>query len=160
MRAYVGLGSNLGDRAALLHAATDALEMRGIRVLQRSPIYETDPVGGPRQPPYYNQVIEIETDSSPRELLALFHEVEAASGRDRANEERFGPRPIDLDILLIEDLRLDDEDLVVPHPRLHERAFVLVPLADIAPDAEVAGRGTVRELLAAFADRRGVRRTA
>lgn len=160
MRAYICLGSNLGDRPALLRAAVEALQLRGIRVMKRSPVYETDPVGGPPQSPYYNQVIEIETDRSPRDLLALCHQVEAALGRVRANEERFGPRPIDLDILLVEGQRVDEEDLVIPHPRLHERAFALVPLADIAPGAEVGDRGTVGELLAALSDRRGVRRTA
>jgi 2-amino-4-hydroxy-6-hydroxymethyldihydropteridine diphosphokinase len=98
-----------------------------------SPVYETEPVGGPDdQPPYLNLVVELFTDLSPRALLEVGRQLEAAAGRVRA--ERFGPRTLDVDVLLVGDEQVDDADLVVPHPRLSERRFVLVPLADLAPE--------------------------
>ena len=107
---------------------------RGCRTWWRSRrVYETEPVGGPDgQPPYLNLVVELSTDLSPRRLLEVAHELEAAAGRERA--ERFGPRTLDVDILLVGDEVVDEPDLTVPHPRMHERRFVLVPLADLAPD--------------------------
>jgi 2-amino-4-hydroxy-6-hydroxymethyldihydropteridine diphosphokinase len=128
-RAFLGLGSNVGDRHAHLRAAVDALP----DVAAVSPVYETDPVGGPEgQDPYLNCVVMLLTDRTPRQLLSLCRELEAAAGRLRG--ERWGPRTLDVDVLLVGDMVVDDPDLRVPHPRMRERAFVLVPLADIAPD--------------------------
>ncbi|MGH9127764.1 MAG: 2-amino-4-hydroxy-6-hydroxymethyldihydropteridine diphosphokinase [Acidimicrobiales bacterium] len=125
----MGLGSNLGDRRAALAAAVEALP----DVVAVSPLYESDPVGGPAgQGPYLNAVVELMTERGPRTLLETARALEAAAGRVRG--ERWGPRTLDVDVLLVGDLRVDEADLVVPHPRISERAFVLVPLADLAPD--------------------------
>jgi len=132
VRAYVGLGSNLGDRAAYLLLGLSALSrLPKTHLLRLSPVYETDPVGPP-QPPYLNMVAELETDLSPTGLLAEMLRVEKALGRER--RERWGPRTLDLDLLLYGDLVLEEAGLSVPHPRLHERAFVLVPLLDLLPE--------------------------
>ena len=132
MRAYVGLGSNLGDRAAYLLLGLSALSrLPKTHFLRLSPVYETDPVGPP-QPPYLNMVAELETELSPTGLLAEMLRVEKALGRER--RERWGPRTLDLDLLLYGDLVLEEAGLSVPHPRLHERAFVLVPLLDLLPE--------------------------
>ena len=130
MRAFLGMGSNLGDSRRLLR---DALEAIGDRVVAVSPLYETEPVGGPPgQPNYLNVVVELDTDQTPRELLGLARRLEAAAGRVRA--ERWGPRTLDVDVLLVGDMKVDEPDLVVPHPRMHERRFVMAPLADLAPE--------------------------
>jgi len=132
VRAYVGLGSNLGDRAAYLLLGLSALSrLPKTHLLRLSPVYETAPVGPP-QPPYLNMVAELETELSPKGLLAEMLRVEKALGRER--RERWGPRTLDLDLLLYGDLVLEEEGLSVPHPRLHERAFVLVPLLDLLPE--------------------------
>lgn len=132
MKAYVGLGSNLGDRAAYLLLGLSALSrLPKTHLLRLSPVYETDPVGPP-QPPYLNMVAELETALSPKGLLAEMLRVEKALGRER--RERWGPRTLDLDLLLYGDLVLEEAGLSVPHPRLHERAFVLVPLLDLLPE--------------------------
>ena len=129
MRAFVGLGSNLGDRLGHLRRAVLALP----DVAAVSLVYETEPLGGPPgQGPYLNLVVELDTELGPRALLELAGRMERVAGRVRA--ERNGPRPLDVDILLVGDLHVDDEDLVVPHPRMWERRFVLVPLADLAPE--------------------------
>ena len=134
MRAYLGLGSNLGDRRAHLRAAVAALP----DVVAVSPLYETDPVGGPPgQGPYLNLVVALETDLSPRQLLDVAHSLEDAAGRVR--KERDGPRTLDVDLLLVGDLCVNEPDLVVPHPRMWQRRFVLAPLADLA-------NGSVRRL--------------
>jgi 2-amino-4-hydroxy-6-hydroxymethyldihydropteridine diphosphokinase len=131
-RAFVGLGSNLGDRRAHLQAAVDGLRARG-DVVAVSPLYETEPVGGPAgQGPYLNLVVELSTEDTPRELLERCRALEAAAGRVRA--ERWGPRTLDADVLLVEGAAVDEPDLTVPHPRLWERRFVVQPLADLAPD--------------------------
>jgi 2-amino-4-hydroxy-6-hydroxymethyldihydropteridine diphosphokinase len=131
MRAYLGLGSNLGDRWAYLRSGVGALA-RLDPALCVSPVYETAPVGGPSdQGAYLNAVVRIDTDLAPAELLTFAREVESEAGRQR--DVRWGPRTLDVDIVAIEGTRVDVEDLVVPHPRLHERAFVLAPLEDIAP---------------------------
>ena len=136
-RAYLGLGSNEGDRLARLQYAVDGLGATpGIAVAAVSPVYETEPVGGPPQGPYLNAVVAIETALSSRRLLLRAKELEATAGRTTG--ERWGPRPLDIDILLVGDERVDDPDLVVPHPRMAERHFVLAPLADLDP-----GRATV-----------------
>ncbi len=145
-RAFLGLGSNVGDRRAHLEAAVAALHRLG-DLHAVSPLYETEPVGGPAgQPPYLNAVVELRTTSSPRDLLEVCRTLEAAAHRVR--RERFGPRTLDVDVLLVGDLVVDEPDLVVPHPRLFERRFVLVPLADLAPElvseeALCAARGQV-----------------
>jgi 2-amino-4-hydroxy-6-hydroxymethyldihydropteridine diphosphokinase len=117
-------------------------------VVAISPVYETEPVGGPPQPDYLNAVVAVETALSPRDLLAVGKALEAEAGRepppgpgvssDEAAARRWGPRPLDIDILLVGDERVDEPDLVVPHPRIHQRAFVLAPLADVAPELVVA----------------------
>lgn len=128
-RAFLGLGSNLGDRVAHLRAAVASLP----DLVATSPVYETAPVGGPDdQGPYLNLVAELHTTSSPRQLLELCARLEQDAGRVR--EVRWGPRTLDVDVLLIEGLEVDEPDLQVPHPRLAERRFVLAPLADLAPD--------------------------
>jgi 2-amino-4-hydroxy-6-hydroxymethyldihydropteridine diphosphokinase len=148
--ACLGLGSNLGDRRAHLEAALAALRAHpAVRVLTASDLVETDPVGGPPgQGRFLNAAARIETDLAPRDLLALLKQIERDLGR-AAGGLRWGPRPIDLDLLLYDDLRLETGDLTVPHPRLQERRFVLKPLAQVAPDARDPVTGlTVRALLA------------
>lgn len=131
--AYLGLGSNLGDRLANLQRAVDLLgEEPGIRLSASSRVWETVPVGGPPQPDYLNAVLRIDTDRSPEELLAASRRVEAALGRVRG--ERWGPRSIDVDVLLFDERAIDEPDLVVPHPRIRERAFVVLPLLELEPD--------------------------
>lgn len=137
MRAFIALGSNLGDREANLRAARSALP--GVTAVSR--VYETDPVGGPAgQGPFLNAVVALETELSPRELLRLAARLEAEAGRVRT--EVWGPRTLDVDILLVGDLEVDEPDLVVPHPRMWERDFVLAPLADVAPDLVQPHRAT------------------
>jgi 2-amino-4-hydroxy-6-hydroxymethyldihydropteridine diphosphokinase len=140
--AYVGLGSNLGDREATIRGAVEALP----GVVAVSTLRETDPVGVTEQPAFLNGAVVLETDLSARELLELLLAVERSLGRER--RERWGPRTIDLDLLLYADEAIDEPGLTVPHPRLHERRFVLEPLAELDPELAVPGRGTVKDLLA------------
>jgi len=128
--AYLALGSNLGDRLALMRAATAALEGQGIRVVARSPVFETPAVAPESQPPYLNAALRVETTLEPRALLARCLAVEAALGRERPRP--LAPRTIDVDLLLHGSAVIDEVSLVVPHPRLLERAFVRVPLALVA----------------------------
>jgi len=155
VRAYVGLGSNLGDRSAHLLLGLSALSrLPDTHLLRLSPVYETEPVGPP-QPPYLNLVAELETELAPRALLGEMLAIERALGRER--RERWGPRTLDLDLLLYGDLVLEEEGLTVPHPRLHQRAFVLVPLLDLLPEGRHPLLGqSFRELLASL-DTSGVR---
>ena len=148
--AYVALGGNLGDRSAALNAAVEHIgRLDGVTVTKRSSWIETEPVGPSGQPRYLNGCVEIETTLPARELLAGLHEIEAALGRDRRNEPRWGPRTCDLDILLMGELTVASPELTIPHPRLHERAFALRPLAEIAPEAMHPGLGkSAAELLA------------
>lgn len=133
MDAVLGIGSNLGDRLANLQRAVDLLAVEpGLRIVRSSRVYETDPVGGVEQPDFLNAVLEAETDLEPRSVLAATQRVEAALGR--TGEIHWGPRTIDVDILLIDRLTLDGPTLTVPHPRMHERAFVLVPLLELRSD--------------------------
>lgn len=151
-RAAIGLGSNLGDRHAHLAAAFDALAAApATHLLARSSVRETAPVGPIAQGPFLNAVALIETSLPPRELLSRLHAIERSRGRDRAREQRWGPRTLDLDILLYDNLILDQPGLTIPHPRLHERRFVLEPLAEVWPDAIVPPlRRSVADLLAAL----------
>jgi 2-amino-4-hydroxy-6-hydroxymethyldihydropteridine diphosphokinase len=140
--AYVGLGANLGDREATIRAAVT--ELPGVVAV--STLRETDPVGFTEQPPFLNGAVALETELTPRQLLDVLLAVERRLGRER--RERWGPRTIDLDLLLYGDQTLDEAGLEVPHPRLHERRFALEPLAELDPGLTVPGRGSVEELLA------------
>lgn len=137
--AFLGLGSNLGDRLGTLRRAVDLLhEHAGIEVVRSSRVYETEPVGPP-QPTYLNAVLEIRTDLEPHDLLDSCQAVENALGRVRA--ERWGPRTIDVDVLTYDERTIDDPDLTIPHPRMHERGFVLLPLRELDADPMLpAGR--------------------
>ena len=139
--AYVGLGANLGDREGSIRRAAELIDARRL-----STIIETPPWGMIEQPDFLNAVAEVETDVGPRPLLDRLIEVERELGRVR-DGKRWGPRTIDLDLLVYGDETSDVPALQLPHPRLHERLFVLVPLAELAPDLEVPGRGNVANLL-------------
>ena len=141
-RAYVGLGANLGDREATIRSALAALP--GVAAV--STLRETEPLGVTDQPRFLNGVAAVETELSPRELLDSLLAVERRLGRER--RERWGPRTIDLDLLLYGGEELEEPGLTVPHPLLHERRFVLEPLAELAPGLVVPGRGRVEDLLA------------
>ena len=154
-RAFIGLGSNLAHPRRQIAAALDALRRtRGIRVLAVSPNYVTAPIGGPLQPDYVNAVAEIETTLSPRALLAQMQRIERRHGRVRDHASRNAPRTLDLDLLLYGALRMCTRNLTVPHPRMHERAFVLRPLADVAPAQAIPGRGLARRFLPAVRSQR------
>jgi 2-amino-4-hydroxy-6-hydroxymethyldihydropteridine diphosphokinase len=155
--AVLALGSNLGESAAILQGAVlDLVEQVGVRPFAASPVFETDPVGGPEQDPYLNAVVLARTDLRPRELLEVTQAIEERWHRTR--EVLWGPRTLDIDIIVIDGLVVAESDLVVPHPRAHERAFVLVPWLDVDPEAVVPGRGRVADL-AVGVDRSGVRPT-
>jgi len=128
-RAFLSLGSNIGDRRRYLVEAVGSL---GTSVRAVSPVYETDPVGGPEQGRFLNLVVQLDTDLTPRELLAVCHRLESAAGRVR--QERWGPRSLDVDIVWMDGTTVDEPDLQVPHPRMGDRRFVLAPLADLAPE--------------------------
>ena len=153
----IALGSNQGDRQDILQGAVDAIVgLPGVRVTTVSPVYETAPVGGPVQPDYLNAVVLAATTLPARDLLDRLHEIEAAF--DRVRLVRWGPRTLDLDIIVFGAERSDNPELTLPHPRAHERAFVLAPWHDVDPDAALPGHGPVAELLAR-ADRTGLRRS-
>jgi 2-amino-4-hydroxy-6-hydroxymethyldihydropteridine diphosphokinase len=142
-RAFLGLGSNLGERATHLRAAVAALD----DVVAVSPVYETDPVGGPEQGRYLNLVVELDTTAAARRLLQRSAELEQAA--DRVRDVRWGPRTLDVDVLWVEGEEVDEPDLIVPHPRMWDRRFVLAPLRDLAPDLVTldqvaAAEGSVR----------------
>lgn len=128
-RAFLSLGSNLGDRRLFL---AEAIASLGSSVRAVSPVYETEPVGGPEQEPFLNLVVELDTNCTPRELLAVCHRLE--SGAQRVRTERWGPRTLDVDIVWMDGVVLDEPDLGVPHPRWQARRFVVAPLRDLAPD--------------------------
>lgn len=139
-RVFIALGGNLGDVRATFDHAVEMLAADGsVRIVKRSSDYETPPWGVTDQPAFVNACIEVETALTPHALLRHTQAIEKALGRDRKNDTRWGPRPIDLDMLAYDDVSLDDADLKLPHPYLFERAFVLVPLAEIAPDAVIGG---------------------
>ena len=148
MRAFIGLGANLGEREATLGRALELLgERPGIQVVAVSSFRETEPVGYLDQPRFVNAAAELETSLAPRELLDALLAVERDLGRTR-DGPRFGPRTIDLDLLVYGDEVVDEPGLEVPHPRLHERRFALELLAELAPGLVVTGRGRVVDLLA------------
>jgi 2-amino-4-hydroxy-6-hydroxymethyldihydropteridine diphosphokinase len=154
VRAYVGLGSNLDDPGAQLRAALSSLaNLPRTRLSRASRLYRTPPWGRLDQPEFVNAVAELETELTPQELLAALQQIERSAGRERV--ERWGPRVLDLDLLLHGQRQLDLPGLHLPHPHLHERAFVLMPLVELVPDVVVPGRGRVADLLAAV-DCRGI----
>lgn len=155
VRAYVGMGANLGDREATIRRAVALLgSMPGIEITGISTLRQTAPWGRAEQPPYLNAAVELETELEPRVLLDVLLDVERRLGRVRTGE-RFGPRTIDLDLLVHGDAVCDEPGLTLPHPRLHERRFALEPLAELAPDLVVPGRGTAASLLEALEPRIG-----
>lgn len=163
-RAYIGLGANLPSRAGApqqtLRAALHELEAAG-PVTAASSLYRTEPVGLADQPAFVNAVAELETDLEPEPLLAFLLDLERRCGRDRSRDPEKGPRVLDLDLLLVDDLVLRTERLTLPHPGLTQRRFVLEPLGEIAPTLTVPGvHATVEELLAALADEGANRRAA
>jgi 2-amino-4-hydroxy-6-hydroxymethyldihydropteridine diphosphokinase len=154
--AVLALGSNLGDRRDILRGCVDEIaRIPEVQVMAVSPVYETVPVGGPPQPDYLNAVLLVRTTLSPRALLDRLHEVEAAF--DRVREVRWGPRTLDIDIITVDGEVSADPELTLPHPRAHERAFVLAPWHDVDPHAVLLGHGPVAALLDSV-DRSGVRR--
>lgn len=151
LRAWIGIGSNLGDPVARVQAAQDAL--RGLADgggFRASGLYRSRPWGGVEQPDFVNAVASFFTRTDAEALLAALQRLEKALGRQRNAEQRWGPRKIDLDLLLLGDLRVCSPTLELPHPHLHERGFVLAPLAEIAPDLAIPGRGTVQQCLDAL----------
>lgn len=149
-QAWIALGSNLGDSGALLDQALEQLaQLPDSRLLASSKRYRTAPVGGPDQPDFVNAACLLETQLSPIELLRALQQLEQSAGRVR--HERWGPRTLDLDIIAIDDLQSNDPELTLPHPRAHQRAFVLCPLADLNPQLLIAGR-SVQDWLDSVAD--------
>jgi 2-amino-4-hydroxy-6-hydroxymethyldihydropteridine diphosphokinase len=149
-RAFVGIGANLGDREQTIRCAVKLLAGEpAVELFASSRLRETEPWGPVSQPRYLNGAVELTTDLEPRELLDVLLRIETELGRVR-DGERWGPRTIDLDLILYEDRVVDEPGLHLPHPRLHERAFVLEPLCDLDPELEVPGWGSVSGLLAAL----------
>ena len=147
MQAWVGLGGNLPDSGDLLDAALTLLaEAPGVALRRQSRRYRTPPWGLTGQPDFVNAVAEFETTLPPRQLLQLLLDIESRLGRERGGQ-RWGPRSIDLDLLAYGDLRMRSGDLTLPHPRMHLRAFVLIPLLELEPDFEIPGRGSAAECL-------------
>jgi len=155
-RAYIALGANLGNPVATINDAVDALVcLRGSVFAAVSSLYRTAPVGLKHQPDFINAVVAVRTRLVPRELLDELFAIEARFGRIRdPGSDRNAPRTLDLDLLLHGDAVLDEPSLTLPHPRMHERAFVLAPLAEIDPALVIPGHGAVAELLARCADQR------
>jgi 2-amino-4-hydroxy-6-hydroxymethyldihydropteridine diphosphokinase len=148
LEAFIALGGNLGDvRATFARAIATLCDGVEVRLLARSSDYRTPPWGITAQPAFINAVIAVATSLSPRQLLSRLQACEHALGRDRGREQRWGPRPVDLDLLAYDDVTVCEPDLTLPHPRLFERAFVLVPLAELGPDRIIAGI-RVRDALA------------
>ncbi|NPU10540.1 2-amino-4-hydroxy-6-hydroxymethyldihydropteridine diphosphokinase [Bradyrhizobium sp. 83002] len=151
--ALIALGGNVGDvRSTFQHAIPEIVRRAQATLVVRSSDYITPPWGEEQQPPFINACIAIDTAVAPRALLATLHEVERMFGRNRAQETRWGPRTLDLDLLAYDDVSLDTPDLTLPHPRLFERGFVLVPLAEIAGDRRISGRRVDEALRAVSRD--------
>lgn len=150
-RAYIALGSNLRDPVAeVTRAFTELDALPGTRLIRRSSLYRTAPVGYDNQPDFINAVAEVETSLTPLELLHAILQLENQHGRERPFPN--APRVLDLDLLLYDDVAMHTADLTLPHPRMHERGFVLLPLADIAPELEISGHGQVAGLAQCCAD--------
>ena len=146
MKATIGLGSNMGDRFSYLQQALDSLNtVTGVQVHSVSPVYETDPAGGPEQKDYLNAVAVLKTVLTPHQLLAETQQIEQEANRQR--NERWGPRTLDLDLLAMDSEVVSTEDLDLPHPRAHERGFVLLPWSMLDPDYLLPGYGSVADLL-------------
>ena len=157
--ALIGLGGNVGDARAILDRAVAMFcDGREVTLIARSSDYRTPPWGVEDQPPFVNLCLIVATALSPQALLRRAQQVERALGRDRAHERHWGPRTVDIDLLAYDDLKLDEPDLVLPHPRLLERAFVLVPLAEIAPERRIAGVRVIDAL--AKLDQAGIEKLA
>ncbi|NMG28504.1 2-amino-4-hydroxy-6-hydroxymethyldihydropteridine diphosphokinase [Aromatoleum evansii] len=153
VRAFIALGANLGDTAAALDSAFAALDaLPGTRLVARSGLYRTAPIGVTGHPDYLNAVAEVETTLPAQKLLNTLLTLEALHGRRRETE--LAPRTLDLDLLLYGDATISQPGLEIPHPRMHQRAFVLVPLAEIAPDTAIPGHGRAADLLDAVGDQR------
>jgi 2-amino-4-hydroxy-6-hydroxymethyldihydropteridine diphosphokinase len=156
MRAYLGIGSNMGDRLGHLQAGVSSLAgEQGVEVVAVSGVYRTEPVGGPEQPEFLNAAVAISTTLSPHELLGLAQRIEGE--QDRTREERWGPRTLDVDILLFGDITLHEADLEIPHPRLVERRFALEPLLEVDPRAALPDGTPLADLLEGLADGSRVR---
>lgn len=153
--AYVGIGSNLGDRVRHLHTAVKELERWSEGVLRCSPVYETAPVGYVHQPSFLNMVVKVPVSPDPESLLHALQNIERLEQRVR--DIRYGPRTLDLDILLFGNRVMDADHLQIPHPRVAERAFVLIPLRSLAPNLKVPGLGPVAQLVEQLEDVGGVR---
>ena len=152
-RAFIGLGANLGAPEAQVRAAIASLgDMPSTRLVRASSLYCTAPVGGVAQPDFINAVAEIDTDLAPRDLLNALQAIETRAGRERPFAN--APRTLDLDVLLYEDRVIREPDLEIPHPRMHERAFVLAPLVELDASIEIPGRGRAADLFAAVRDQR------
>ncbi|MCL6471299.1 MAG: 2-amino-4-hydroxy-6-hydroxymethyldihydropteridine diphosphokinase [Firmicutes bacterium] len=144
--AYLSLGSNLGDRQGYLKEAVQIIGTTpGVNIIKVSSVYETEPIGDVPQGNFYNIIVKVKTGLSPHDLLALAQKVEAKLGRQR--QLHWGPRTIDVDIIIYSEAQIDEEDLKVPHPEMLNRAFVLVPLVEIEPDIELPGNGFIRAYL-------------
>ncbi len=147
MKATIGLGSNMGDRLGYLQRAIDSLNLAtGTQVHLVSPVFETDPVGGPAQADYLNAVVVVKTILSPEQLLEVTQQIELEANRER--KEHWGPRTLDLDLLAMDDLVIATENLILPHPRAHERGFVLLPWSTLDPGYIIPGHRSVAGLLA------------
>lgn len=158
-RVFLGIGSSEGERLQHISNAVKALgAVKGVHVAQMALITETEPVGGPPQGPYLNTVVELETTLTPQDLLQVLKNIERQLGR-RPSSQRWGPRPIDLDILLYDDQIVQTAELIIPHPRLHERRFVLEPLAQLAPTlTHPVLHRSITELLEAVGEQRSASR--
>ncbi|MEC4675509.1 MAG: 2-amino-4-hydroxy-6-hydroxymethyldihydropteridine diphosphokinase [Nitrospirota bacterium] len=145
-KAYIGIGSNLGDRQRNCLDAIERLQTNGLLVTKRSSMHETEPWGVKQQPKFINMAVEVKTDIPPQQLLGLLKKIETDMGR--MDTVKWGPRVIDLDILLYDNIKIDEDVLKIPHPMMHERDFVLGPLSEIAPDKEHPGLSvTIKKLL-------------
>jgi len=147
MKYVIALGSNLGDRQSILIHAIDSIKLIA-EVIAVSSFYETNPVGGPDQPNYLNGVVIVNSEKLPEELLKLLQEIENSAGRTR--EIKWGARTLDLDLISAGEIQMETEFLTLPHPRAHERAFVLQPWIEIEPDGAIVGKGQINDLLAAL----------